>query len=113
MSLIVKNQILGIITKNPQAQGVYQFEVINALVTSSNGFMDKEPIITRMMKKCTLSASTLRSHCVWRVLANKGVIKIIDKSTVELLGFDDLEPSEKNEIRNEANKARRAWEAKQ
>lgn len=119
MSIIVKNQLLGIIQKNPQAQGIYQFEGTVALVTSETGTLPKDDIIIRMMKKCDLSASTLRSHCVWGVLFRKGVIKCDhkkctcqDKTVITLNGFNDLDASEKNEIRNEANKARRAWEAR-
>ena len=109
----MKNQILGIINKNPQAQGIYQFEVIRSLVMSDKGELTKEQLIENLMKKCTLSASELRSHCVWRVLTKKGVIRLsVDKKTVYLGGFVDLNKSEKNEIRNEANQARRNWEAK-
>lgn len=113
MSLIVKSQILDIINKNPQAQGVYQFEVIRSLVTSPLGALPREDIIKNLMTKCTLSASTLRSHCVWRVLTKRGAIRLsLDKQTVYLIGFKDLEISEINEIRNQANQARRNWEAK-
>jgi len=114
MSLQQKQTICDIINKNPQAQGVYQFEVIRSLVTSKKGMMPKEEIIENLLKKCTLSASEIRSHCVWRVLSKKGAISLSqDKKTVTLSGFDNLNESEINEIRNQANQARRAWEAKQ
>jgi hypothetical protein len=93
---------------------VYQFEVVRSLVTSKTGTIAKNTIVNNLLTKCELTPTALRSHCVWKVLSKKGIISLdSDKEFVTLTGYNELTESEKNDIRNQANKARRAWEAKQ
>ena len=108
MALIIKNQICEILEKTNNAKGIYQFEVIKNLLKSSNGELEKEHLVQVLAKhpECQVSESRLRCHRVWEVLTKKGLIKITDK-VVQLVGFQDLNEDEKNDIRNTANQAKR------
>ena len=113
MALIVANSICQHLEKTNNAKGIYQSEVIKILLKSNDGTFQSRYIINQIMKNplCQVNECRLglKTHRVWGVLAKKGLIKI-DHSTglVHLVGFEDLNNKEKNDVRNSANKARRA-----